>query len=89
VKALGVDDVSKSEVSRIFRELDTAVAAFRTRTLTSEHRYLWVDATYHKVRIDGRVISPATVVAVGITSEGTRRVLGVGVGMTCRSSSDQ
>jgi putative transposase len=39
-----------------------------------------VDATYHKVRIDGRVISPATVVAVGITSEGTRRVLGVSVG---------
>jgi putative transposase len=80
VKALGVDGVSKSEVSRICSELDTAVAAFRTRALTGEHRYLWVDATYHKVRVDGRVISQATVVAVGITSDGTRQVLGVDVG---------
>ena len=43
--------------------------AFRTGPLTGEHRYLWVDATYHKVRIDGRVVSQATVVAVGVTSE--------------------
>ena len=63
VKALGVDGISKSEVSRICGELDTVVAAFRTRPLTGEHRYLWVDATYHKVRVDGRVISQATVVA--------------------------
>ena len=46
VKALGVDGISKSEVSRICAELDTAVAAFRTRALTGEHRYLWVDATF-------------------------------------------
>jgi hypothetical protein len=67
-------------VSRICSELDTAVAAFRSRALTGEHRYLWVDATYHKVRVDGRVISQATVVAVGITSDGTRQVLGLDVG---------
>src|SRR5437868_3528429 len=80
VKALGVDGISKSEVSRICGELDTAVAAFRARPLTGEHRYLWVDATYHKVRVDGRVLSQATVVAIGITSEGERQVLGVDVG---------
>ena len=80
VKALGVDGISKSEVSRICGELDTVVAAFRTRPLTGEHRYLWVDATYHKVRVDGRVVSQATVVAVGITSDGDRQVLGVDVG---------
>jgi putative transposase len=80
VKALGVDGISKSEVSRVCGELDTAVAAFRTRPLTGEHRYLWVDATYHKVRVDGRVTSQATVVAVGITSDGTRQVLGIDVG---------
>ncbi|MEZ5290946.1 MAG: IS256 family transposase [Vicinamibacterales bacterium] len=80
VKALGVDGISKSEVSRVCAELDTVVAAFRTRPLTGEHRYLWVDATYHKVRVDGRVISQATVVAVGITSDGDRQVLGVEVG---------
>jgi putative transposase len=80
VKALGVDGISKSEVSRICGELDTVVAAFRTRPLTGEHRYLWVDATYHKVRVDGRVISQATVVAVGVTTEGDRQVLGIDVG---------
>jgi transposase-like protein len=80
VKALGVGGISKSEVSRICGELDTIVAAFRTRPLTSEHRYLWVDATYHKVRVDGRVISQATVVAVGVTTEGDRQVLGIDVG---------
>jgi putative transposase len=80
MKALGLDGISKSEVSRICGELDVIVAAFRTRPLTGEHRYLWVDATYHKVRVDGRVISQATVVAVGVTSEGERQVLGVDVG---------
>jgi putative transposase len=80
LKALGLDGMSKSEVSRIFGELDTVVAAFRSRPLLGEHRYLWVDATHHKVRVDGRVISQATVVAVGITSDGDRQVLGVEAG---------
>ena len=80
VKALGVDGISKSVVSRICAELDTTVTAFRTRPLTGEHRYVWLDATYHKVRVDGRVISQATVVAVGVTSGGERQVLGVDVG---------
>jgi hypothetical protein len=61
---LGVDGVSKSEVSRICSALDTAVAAFRTRVLYGEHRYLWVDATYHKERVDGRVISQLSQSAV-------------------------
>ena len=70
----------RPHVSRICGELDTVVAAFRTRPLTGEHRYLWVDATYHKVRVAGRVLSQATVVAVGVTSEGDRQVLGVDAG---------
>jgi len=80
MKALGLDGISKSEVSRICAELDTVVAAFRTRPLTGTHRHLWVDATYHKVRVDGRVLSQATVVAVGVTTDGDRQVLGVEVG---------
>jgi putative transposase len=80
VRALGLDGLSKSEVSRICGELDAVVAAFRTRPLVGEHRYLWVDATYHKVRVDGRVISQATVVAVGVTGDGDRQVLGLDVG---------
>ena len=80
LRALGLDGLSKSEVSRICSELDPVVAAFRLRPLAGAHRYLWVDATYHKVRVDGRVISQATVVAIGITTEGERQVLGIDVG---------
>ena len=53
---------------------------FRDRPLTGEHPYLWVDATYHKVPVDGRVTSQATVVAVGVTADGERQVLGVDIG---------
>jgi putative transposase len=80
VKALGLDGISKSEVSRMCAELDPVVEAFRTRPLTGEYPYLWVDATYHKVRVEGRVVSQATVVAIGVTFEGERHVLGVDVG---------
>lgn len=80
VKALGLDGMSKSEVSRICAELDPLVEAFRTRPITGEHPYVWLDATYHKVRIEGRVVSQATVVAIGVTREGDRQILGVDVG---------
>lgn len=80
VKALGLDGISKSEVSRICGELDPLIEAFRTRPLTTEYPYVWLDATYHKVRIDGRVVSQATVVAIGVTLDGERQILGVDVG---------
>lgn len=80
VKALGLDGLSKSEVSRICAEVDPVVEAFRTRPIQGEHPYVWLDATYHKVRIDGRVVSQATVVAIGVTMEGDRQVLGIDVG---------
>jgi transposase-like protein len=80
VKALGLDGLSKSEVSRICAELDPVVEAFRTRPLMGEHPYVWLDATYHKVRIEGRVVSQATVVAIGVTLDGERQILGVDVG---------
>jgi len=80
VKALGLDGMSKSEVSRICGELDPVVEAFRTRPLSTEYPYLWLDATYHKVRVAGRVVSQATVVAIGVTAAGDRQILGVDVG---------
>ena len=80
LKALGLDGMSKSEVSRICTELDAEVEAFRSRPITAEHPYLWIDATYHKVRQDGRVQSMATVVAIGVTADGERQVLGVDAG---------
>jgi len=80
VRALGMDGISKSEVSRICKTLDAEVEAFRSRPIDGSHPYVWLDATYHKVREAGRVVSMATVVAVGVTTDGWRQVLGVDVG---------
>jgi putative transposase len=82
VRALGVESgISKSEVSRICAELDAEVAAFRSRSLShTAFPYLFVDATYLKARIDGRVVSRAVVIATGVTADGGREVLGLDVG---------
>jgi len=82
VKALGVDaGISKSEVSRICGELDGEVAAFRSRSLAhTAFPYLFLDATYLKARVDGRVVSRAVVIATAVTADGGREVLGLDVG---------
>ena len=82
VKALGVDaGISKSEVSRICGELDGEVAAFRSRSLAhTAFAYLFLDATYLKARVDGRVVSRAVVIATAVTADGGREVLGLDVG---------
>src|SRR4030095_4217208 len=82
VKALGVDSgISKSEVSRICRELDQEVEAFRSRSLAhTAFPYLFLDATYLKARVDERVVSRAVVIATGVTTDGGREVLGLDVG---------
>jgi putative transposase len=82
VRALGVETgISKSEVSRICGELDADVAAFRSRSLAhSSFPYLFLDATYLKARVDGRVVSRAVVIATGVTIDGGREVLGLDVG---------
>jgi putative transposase len=82
VKALGADSgISKSEVSRICQELDVEVAAFRDRSLAEQpFRYVFLDATYCKARVDHRVVSQAVVVATGVAADGRREVLGFDVG---------
>jgi putative transposase len=82
VKALGVDSgISKSEVSRICAELDGEVAAFRSRSLAhTAFPYVFLDATYLKARVDGRVVSRAVVIATGVTADGGREILGLDVG---------
>jgi transposase-like protein len=82
VKALGADTgISKSEVSRICAELDVEVAAFRDRSLADQpFRYIFLDATYCKARVDHRVVSQAVVVATGVAADGRREVLGFDVG---------
>src|SRR5450759_4077999 len=78
VEALGVANLSRSEVSRICAALDAEVAAFRTRSLADErYAYLFCDATYVKVRDGGRVVSMAALVAVGVATTGERRILGL------------
>jgi putative transposase len=82
VRALGMEGVSRSEVSRICAELDAEVKAFRERPIEQAHPYLWLDATFHKVRKDGRVVSLATVVAIGVSEHGERHILGLDVGLS-------
>jgi putative transposase len=78
VEALGIASMSRSEVSRICAALDAEVAAFRSRSLGDErHPYLFLDATYVKVRDRGRVVSMAALVAVGVAASGERRILGL------------
>jgi putative transposase len=78
VEALGVANLSRSEVSRICAALDAEVATFRGRSLRGErYPYLYLDATYLKVREAGRVVAMAALVATGVAESGERRVLGL------------
>ena len=80
VKSLGMTGISKSQVSRLCQELDEEVERFRSRPLEGEYPYLWLDATFVKTREQGRVVSQAVVVAIGVNAEGVREVLGLDVG---------
>jgi putative transposase len=80
VQALGMQGISKSQVSRLCAELDTEVERFRTRKLEGPYPYVWLDATFVKVRDNGRVVSQAIVIAIAVTANGEREVLGLDVG---------
>ena len=82
VKAMGGSGISKSEVSRLVEEIDGRVNAFLARPLEGEWPYLWIDATYVKAREGGRIVSTATIVAVGVNTDGRREVLGVATGVS-------
>jgi len=80
VKAMGMSGISKSQVSRLCEEIDDKVQAFLTRPIEGDWPYLWIDATYIKVRQNGRIVSVAVTVAVGANADGRREVLGLAVG---------
>ena len=80
VKAMGMTGISKSQVSRLCEEIDGKVKAFLERPIEGDWPYLWLDATYVKVRQNGRVVSAAVIVAVGVNSDGRREVLGMDIG---------
>jgi transposase-like protein len=70
VKAMGMTGISKSQVSRLCSEIDDKIGAFLGRPLEGDWPYLWLDATYVKVRQNGRIVSVAVIVAVAVNSDG-------------------
>jgi putative transposase len=80
VKAMGMTGISKSQVSRLCSEIDGKIATFLDRPLEGDWPYVWLDATYVKVRQDGRIVSVAVIIAVGANTAGRREVLGMTIG---------
>ena len=80
VQAMGMSGISKSQVSRLCAEIDDKIGSFLDRPLEGEWPYLWLDATYVKVREIGRIVSVAVTVAVAVNDQGRREVLGMAIG---------
>ena len=80
VQAMGMSGISKSQVSRLCSEIDDKVQTFLNRPLEGDWPYVWLDATYVKVRQAGRIVSVAVIIAVGVNSDGRREVLGMDIG---------
>jgi putative transposase len=80
VQAMGMSGISKSQVSRLCAEIDEKVKAFLARPIEGDWPYLWIDATYVKVRQNGRIVSVAVIIAVGVNSDGRREMLGMDIG---------
>ena len=80
VRAMGLDGISKSQVSRLCGEIDERVQAFLARPIEGDWPYVWLDATYVKARRDGHIVSVAVIVVVGANTDGRREVLGMTVG---------
>lgn len=79
VQALGIEKMSKSQVSQLAKELDGVVKSFRERPLTGSFTYLWLDALVMKCREGGRIVNVACLVAVGVNDDGRREILGLDV----------
>jgi transposase-like protein len=80
VQAMGMTGISKSQVSRLCGEIDGKIHDFLERPLEGTWPYLWLDATYVKVRASGRIVSVAVIVAVAVNDQGRREVLGMSIG---------
>ncbi len=78
VKAMGIDGISKSQVSELAKSLDAMVSAFRNRPLDGgPYSYIWLDALTQKVREGGRIVNVAVIVATGVNADGHREILGI------------
>lgn len=76
-KSLGIESISKGQVSQISKELNAQVTSFRSRRLDKEYPVLWVDALYEKIRVDGHVKNMAVHVVCGLRMDGTRDIIAV------------
>lgn len=80
VQAMGLSGISKSTVSKLCKDIDERVDDFLNRPLSGEWPYLWLDATYLKVRQGGRIVSVAAIIAVAVNTDGRREIIGLGLG---------
>jgi len=80
VQAMGMSGISKSQVSRLCGEIDEKVQTFLTRPLEGDWPYVWLDATYVKVRQTGRIVPVAVTIAIGVNNDGRREILGMDIG---------
>jgi transposase-like protein len=80
VRAMGMEGISRSQVSRLCAEIDDRVRDFLARPIEGDWPYLWLDATYVKIREAGRIVPVAVTIAVGVNADGRREVLGMAVG---------
>ena len=76
-QALGIENISASQVSEINKGLSGQVEDFRTRPLEEEYPFLWIDAHYDKVRVEDRVVTLALMIAHGVSSSGSREILAI------------
>lgn len=79
VQNLWPEGVSSTTISNIAKELDADLDAFRNRPLEQPYKYVWLDALYEKVRRDGIVQSQAILVAIGLSTDGKREVIGISI----------
>ena len=80
VRSMGIEGISKSQVSEMARELDQMVEAFRSRPLDAgPYSYLWIDALSQRCREGGRVVNVSCAIATGVNADGHREILGVDV----------
>ena len=80
VQAMGMSGISKSQVSKLCKEIDERVTSFLDRPLEGDWPYLWLDATYLKVRQGGRTVSVAAIIAVAANTDGRREIIGLSIG---------
>jgi putative transposase len=80
VQAMGMTGISKSQVSKLCKDIDERVSSFLERPLEGDWPYLWLDATYLKQRQGGRIVSVAAIIAVAANTDGRREIIGLSIG---------